>query len=245
MKVDVAVLTKNSQETLQKCLDSIYKNVPVNRLIVVDGYSTDGTLEIVKEFDDSHHNIVLIQDRGTRGKARQIAIEAVETEWFMFVDSDVILCDMWFDAAVRLIKEEVGAVWGIEIWSVVRNPLALKLFKLITMKIFETRGGTHDLLVRRKAMLGIRIPEDLHVFEDTYIKNWITQKGYRVVSAYLPYCIHKRPLNVWTPTTAVRIATNEIKQGLFQKYPQLVLSYGFYVGCFFYQLLRTVTRKPA
>ncbi|MGB9135047.1 MAG: glycosyltransferase family 2 protein [Candidatus Bathyarchaeia archaeon] len=243
MKVDVAVLTKNSQETLEQCLESIYKNVPVNRLIVVDGYSTDKTLEIVKTFDDNHHNVLLISDRGTRGRARQKAIEAVETEWFMFVDSDVILCDKWFEVAIKIVDDNVGAVWGIEIWSVVKNPAALKLFKQITMKIFETRGGTHDLLVRHKALADIKIPDELHVFEDTFIKNWITKKGYKVVSAYLPYCIHRRPLNVWTPSVAVKIATNEIKQGLLRKYPKLLLSYAFYVCCFFYQLLRTATKR--
>ena len=243
MKVDVAVLTKNSQEHLEDCLDSIYKNVPVNRLIVVDGFSVDKTLEIVGKFNDLHHNVVIVQDKGTRGRARQIAIQLVETEWFMFVDSDVILCNRWFDAAWQLVEDDVGAVWGVEIWSVLKNPLVLKLFKQMTMKIFETRGGTHDLLVRHRALLGIKIPNDLHVFEDTFIKNWITEAGYQVVSAYLPYCIHRRPLDVWTPRTAVKIATNEIRQGLFQKYPQLLPSYGFYVGYFFYQLLRTVTRK--
>jgi len=48
MEIDVIVLTKNSERLLTECLASIYENVPVNKLIVVDGYSTDSTLEIVK-----------------------------------------------------------------------------------------------------------------------------------------------------------------------------------------------------
>lgn len=242
MKVDVAVLTKNSGETLKPCLDAIYQNVPLHRLIVVDGYSTDSTLEIVRKFDETHHNVLLLRDRGTRGKARQIAIEAVQTDWFVFVDSDVILCDRWFDKAEKLIDDDVGAVWGIELWSVIRNPKVLKLFKQITMKIFETRGGTHDLLVRHDAVRDIKIPDDLHVFEDTFIKNWIAEKGYKIISTYDPYCIHRRPLNVWSTNAAVGIATGEIKHGLLYKYPKLIPSYGFYVAYFFYQLLRTVMK---
>ncbi len=243
MKVDVVVLTKNSGETLEKCLDAVYKNVPVSRLIVVDGYSTDQTVEIIRRFNRKHHNVVLISERGTRGKARQTAIGAVDTEWFMFVDSDVILCDQWFAKAEKLITNEVGAVWGIELWSVIHNPIVLKLFKQVTMKIFETRGGTHDLLVRHSAVKDIKIPGDLHVFEDTFIKKWVTQKGYKVISTYDPYCIHRRPLHVWTPNTAVSIATEEIKHGLFYKYPKLIPSYTFYVAYFFYQLLRSVTKN--
>jgi len=243
MKVDVVVLTKNSGETLEKCLKAIYKNVPINRLIVVDGYSTDKTLEIIERFNRKHHNVVVISEKGTRGKARQTAIEAVKTEWFVFVDSDVILCNQWFDKAEKLIDNGVGAVWGIELWSVIKNPIVLKLFKHITMKIFQTRGGTHDLLVRHEAIKDIKIPDDLHVFEDTFIKDWITNKGYKVVSTYDPYCIHRRPLDVWTTNTAVNIATDEIKHGLFSKYPKLIPSYTFYVAYFFFQLLRTVTKN--
>lgn len=243
MKVDVVVLTKNSGETLERCLKAIYKNVPINRLIVVDGYSTDKTLEIIERFNREHHNVVVISEKGTRGKARQTAIEAVKTEWFVFVDSDVILCNQWFDKAEKLIDNGVGAVWGIELWSVIKNPIVLKLFKHITMKIFQTRGGTHDLLVRHEAIKDIKIPDDLHVFEDTFIKDWITNKGYKVVSTYDPYCIHRRPLDVWTTNTAVNIATDEIKHGLFSKYPKLIPSYTFYVAYFFFQLLRTVMKN--
>lgn len=243
MKVDVVVLTKNSEETLRKCLDSVYRNVPVNRLIVVDGCSTDRTLDIVDAFNEEHHNVVVLCEEGTRGKARQTAIEAVVTEWFMFVDSDVILCNKWFEKAQRFLDDDVGAVWGIELWSVIKNPTVLKLFKRVTMKIFETRGGTHDLLVRHEAVSDVKIPESLHVFEDAYIKKWITKKGYRVVPTYDPCCIHRRPLDVWTTNAAINIASGEIKHGLFSKYPKLIPSYGFYVAYFFYQVLKALTKN--
>lgn len=41
-------MDKNSRIDLRKCLDSIYKNTPVNRLIIVDAFSTDRTLEIIE-----------------------------------------------------------------------------------------------------------------------------------------------------------------------------------------------------
>jgi glycosyltransferase involved in cell wall biosynthesis len=209
----------------------------------VDGCSKDRTIDIITAFDKRYHNVLVIEDKGTRGKARQEAINAVETDWFMFVDSDCILCDRWFEKAWRFVDDKVGAVWGIELWSVIKNPRILELFKRITMKIFQTRGGTHDLLVRREALKGIRIPEDLHVFEDTFIKQWITKNGYTVVSTYDPHCAHRRPLHVWTTSVAVGIATDEIKQGLFYRYPILIPSYGFYVAYFFYQLLRSSTKN--
>src|SRR4030043_688443 len=148
MDVDVVLLTKNSEKRLRECLKSIYKNVPVNHLIVVDGYSTDKTLEIVREFQRKHGNILVIQDKGNRATARQKGIAQVKTEWFMFVDSDAVLCKDWFKKAEKHLGQDVGAVWGIEVWSTIQNPVILKTFLWITRKIFDLRGGTHDTLVR-------------------------------------------------------------------------------------------------
>jgi len=242
MKVDVVVLTKNSEETIGKCLDSIYNNVPVNRLIIVDGHSTDQTLQIVGRFNKKHHNVLLLSEKGTRGKARQKAIEAVATEWFMFVDSDVKLCNGWFTKAKKLIRPEVGAVWGIEVWSVLRNLKILKLFERINLKIFGKRGGTHDLLVRHEAVKGIQIPSNLHIYEDAYIKSWICKKGYCVVSAYEPYCIHYRPAIAWTIKRNISFIANELKFAV--RYPQLLFSYAFYAVIVLYQnVLRNIRAR--
>ena len=69
--VDVAILTMNSGRMLRECINSVYNNVPVNNLIIVDGYSTDATADIVKEFQEKYGNVTFIQEKGTRGSARQ------------------------------------------------------------------------------------------------------------------------------------------------------------------------------
>jgi glycosyltransferase involved in cell wall biosynthesis len=241
MQIDIVILTKNSERALKECLMSIYKNVPVHNLIIVDGYSTDATLEIVKEFQEKHSKVVLIQDKGTRGSARQKGMSKVETDWFMFVDSDVVLCDGWFEKAKKQMKDNVGAIWGMEIWSVVKDSRILGLFERITMKIFEKRGGTHDLLVRRKAIEDIRIPYHLHTYEDSYIKSWICKNGYKVIPGYDPYCIHFRPENVWTIKQSVRLTAGDLKFAI--RHPQLFLSYAFYSTIVLHQnLLRKL--KP-
>ena len=57
MRVDVVIITKNSDRMLNECLNAVYENVPLDRLIVVDGYSTDKTLGIVHEFQKKHGNV--------------------------------------------------------------------------------------------------------------------------------------------------------------------------------------------
>jgi glycosyltransferase involved in cell wall biosynthesis len=235
--IDVVLLTKNSDRVLTQCVESIYRNVPVARLIVVDGYSKDRTIEILKGFNERYHNVKILFDHGNRATARQKGIDNVTAEWFMFVDSDVVLCRDWYKKAQKYIQNDVGAVWGIEVWSTITNPKTLKMFLITTRKIFEVRGGTHDTLIRTSLIKDIKIPDELHVFEDAYIKDWLTDKGYKVVACYSPFCIHYRPPEVWTLSGSLGLVAEAFKFGSPQLITRLLLAYGIYTVYSISQLL--------
>jgi len=234
--VDVVLLTMNSERKLRECLKSVYDNIPVSHLIVVDGHSEDKTFEILNEFNSKYKNVKIVFDRGTRATARQKGIENVKTDWFVFVDSDCILCDDWYKKAMKFVDERVGAVWGTEIWSTIESPIMLKLFLYITRKVFEIRGGTHDTLIRTDLVRDIEIPKSLHVFEDAYIKDWIESKGYSVRACYDPFCIHYRPENVWTLKGSVGLMNEALTLGDPRMISKLLAAYGFYTAYAFYQL---------
>jgi glycosyltransferase involved in cell wall biosynthesis len=241
--IDVAILTMNSERMLKECVNSVYKNVPIRNLIVVDGFSTDATVSIVKEFQEKYGNVKFIQEKGTRGKARQTAIQLVKTEWFMFVDSDVVLSKSWFAKAEKFVKDDVGAIWGIEIWSVLKGAKILKLFERMTLKIFEQRGGTHDILIRRKTVEDIQIPPHLHTYEDGFIKSWIEKKGFKVLGVYEPYCLHFRPDTVWSVNNNVGFVVSDLKYAIYR--PVLLLSYGFYSAIVIYQIISNKFNKTS
>ena len=238
--IDVALLTMNSERMLKECISSIYENIPISNLIIIDGFSTDSTPDIIKEFQEKYGNVTFFQEKGTRGSARQTAIHMVKSDWFVFVDSDVVLSKNWFAEAEKLIKDDVGAVWGIEIWSVLRGWKVLSLFERVTLKIFEKRGGTHDTLIRRTTVEDIKIPFALHTYEDGYIKDWIEKKGYKVMGVYEPYCIHYRPEEVWTVQKHVEFMVSDLKYAVHR--PILLLSYAFYSAIVGYQIL--ASKKP-
>ena len=229
--VDVVLLTMDSERKLWQCVDSVYKNVPVKELIVVDGGSKDRTLQIMNDFNEKYGNVRIISDiGGTRATARQKGIENVTSDWFIFVDSDVVLCNNWFKRAIEHVKKDVGAVWGIEVWSTITTQKTLKMFLLVTRKIFELRGGTHDTLIRTEAVRGIKIPWGLHVFEDAYIKDWITARNFRVVACYDPYCVHYRPPTVWTFRGSVNLVIDSLRYGSPWLLGKLIFAYGFYTA---------------
>ncbi|MCL1971305.1 MAG: glycosyltransferase family 2 protein [Candidatus Bathyarchaeota archaeon] len=234
--IDVVLLTKNSAQTLHKCLDALYKNVPVHRLIIIDGYSTDNTIAIIEAYNQKYHNIDVTFDHGTRASARQKGIQKVQTEWFMFLDSDVMLCNEWFKKTTKNMEHNIGAIWGIEVWSTIKNPKTLKLFLIITRKIFEIRGGTHDTLIRSRLVKDIKIPNSLHVFEDTYIKDHINKKGYKTLACYDPFCVHYRDNSVWTLKGSLNLITESLQLGNPRLISKLLLTYGFYTAYSIYQM---------
>lgn len=197
MKIDVVLLTKNSLKScLRECVESIYQNIPVNRLIVVDGGSTDGTLELLRKYPD----VEIINDsEGTRATARQKGIEAVKSEWHIHVDSDVVLSQGWFQNAWKLVDDKVGAIWGAAVPAekhffnidYAMSKLYRKSIKeLLVKQMRSQRCMMHDTLIRTETVRDIKIPRNLNIWENDYIGRHIINKGYRFLKVIEPYCLH-------------------------------------------------------
>jgi len=241
--IDVVMLTKNSEYLLRECVKSIYENVPVKRLIVVDGFSSDKTLEILEKFNRIHSNVEIVSEKGSRAKARERGIEEVETEWFMFVDSDVILCKDWFRRAKKYMTTDVGAIWGlnVDVIPAVRNKLFLKSLAFVAKKCFNLRGGMHDTLIKSELVKDIKIPEQLHAYEDAYIIKWIKKKNWKVVVGDDIYCLHYRPKSDWNLKESLHLAALEIKCGLIYSH---IFTYAFYYPFFIiYWILQLIGKN--
>ncbi|MDR2203777.1 MAG: glycosyltransferase family 2 protein [Nitrososphaerota archaeon] len=196
-KVDVVLLTKNSlQPCLKECIDSVYAHLPVGRLLVVDGGSTDGTVDFVK----SYSNVEVIDDTyGNRATARQKGIEAVQTTWHLHLDSDVILCKGWWGAAQKFLQPDVGALWGVtivgnkHIYNISKSMAMLHRKDTLDYIIAQQhlkRYATHDTLIRTEVVRDIHIPADLHIWEDHYIGQHIVAKNFKWLNTREPCCIH-------------------------------------------------------
>lgn len=225
--IDVVMLTKNSEYLLERCVESIYRNVPVNNLIVIDGFSTDRTLGIVDEIQKRHQNVKVFKVKGSRARARKEGIVHVATEWFLFVDSDVVLSKDWYQNACKNIKSDVGAVWGVNIDVIPRlcDRRFVQMQQLIAHQCFALRGGTHDTLIRSDLVRDIEIPDELHTYEDAFIINWIKKKGFKAVVGDGISCLHFKPPENWNPKNAMLGAVQEVKCGLVYSHNFFYMAY--------------------
>ncbi len=203
--IGVVVLSIITRNALSRVGGELFKRVlnaslqvPYKSLIVVSD-SDDDTDAFVKQWCDLNGKELLLTrsrlygySKPTRALARQTAVdvffENFSDEWLMFLDDDCVLNQGWWDWVLqnRVLEDPlVGEVWGINWDATPEREMFLKFFgidlKSYLIRKFEERGGCHDTLFRRKAIEGIRIPPELHIYEDAYLHFYVKCRGWKYV----------------------------------------------------------------
>ncbi|MEM1606498.1 MAG: glycosyltransferase [Fervidicoccaceae archaeon] len=201
-RVVLSMIVKDSfervgRDVFLKVLESSLQ-IPYHDIILVDDSSSEKSAEAVKKFaEENNKELFLVRSQlpqgwahPTRATARQTAIniffEVFEEEWLMFLDDDCVLNQgwwTWIEENKALEDEKVGEVWGIK-WDVdLSRRIYLEMlgreYREYLVRAFERRGGTHDTLYRREAIEGVRIPPELHVYEDAWLHHYVRCRGYR------------------------------------------------------------------
>lgn len=98
----VEILTLNSEKTLEKCLKSVRH---FDDIIILDGNSTDGTIELAKKYGARIFSQTDAQEKEQKiadfSAVRNKGITHARHEWFLFIDSDEYLSE---EAATEIQK---------------------------------------------------------------------------------------------------------------------------------------------
>jgi glycosyltransferase involved in cell wall biosynthesis len=88
LPVSVVIPVRNAEAFLEKCLDSVVRSQP-SEIIVVDGCSTDRTVEIAERF-----GVRLLSDGGAGvAAARMMGVRVAREPLVALVDADVVIRD--------------------------------------------------------------------------------------------------------------------------------------------------------
>jgi glycosyltransferase involved in cell wall biosynthesis len=91
--ISIIVAVYNNAATLQRCIDSVAsQSYPHKELVIIDGGSTDGTVEIIKQNSDKIAFWVSEQDKGIYNAFNK-GIDRAKGEWIYFLGSDDYLWD--------------------------------------------------------------------------------------------------------------------------------------------------------
>jgi glycosyltransferase involved in cell wall biosynthesis len=155
--MDYMVLTRNDVATIRLTIASIRNQSNVNRIVVIlSASSSDGTAPIVDELHRKKMiDKVIIENQGlTYG--RRLAIEEAETDFFAFVDADVILSPQWAERMWMYISESdkcVGAAFGALYRNKAHEAWLRETERVRTIPV-GTRMYTHNTFVRSRSARG-------------------------------------------------------------------------------------------
>src|SRR5262249_10579960 len=101
--IDVIIPIIHTNELWRANLTSIFREIPVRRLLIADGGCKDDSIAIARSFP----RVEVFDHREYRslGFSLRKLIEAVESEWFAYLHSDVYLPPGWFEAMKAHQKE--------------------------------------------------------------------------------------------------------------------------------------------
>lgn len=93
--VSVVVLTKNEEENISRCLESVQW---ADEIIVVDDYSSDRTVELAKKYTSR----IFIKPMDVEGRHRNWAYSQAKNTWVLSLDAD--------EQVTEELKNELSAV---------------------------------------------------------------------------------------------------------------------------------------
>ncbi|MFH1309188.1 MAG: glycosyltransferase family 2 protein [Candidatus Omnitrophota bacterium] len=111
--VTVITVVKNQKETLEQTIKSVLTQSYLNiEYIIVDGASTDGTLEIIKQFDDKINLWISEPDYGP-SDAFNKAVSMAQGDFIFWLSSDDWIDPDFMEIVVQmLLKSSVDFVFG-------------------------------------------------------------------------------------------------------------------------------------
>jgi len=112
--VSVTLVTWNSGRFIKRCLESVLaQNYDRKEIIVVDNNSTDGTVDILEQFEDRCH-VIYNDDNVGFSVAHNQAIATSRGEWVLTLNPDVLLLPGFIQSLVDAgnIEPRIGTVCG-------------------------------------------------------------------------------------------------------------------------------------
>ncbi|MDR1992014.1 MAG: glycosyltransferase [Nitrososphaerota archaeon] len=116
--VTVGICVKNSAAIIKKAIDSLcHQTFPAKNteIIVVDGKSKDGTLQIIKNsLKTEFSRVEFFQENSGLGIARQMVIQKARGKYIIWLDADMILASNYLKNQVAFMEQNphVGIAGG-------------------------------------------------------------------------------------------------------------------------------------
>ncbi len=198
IKVSIIVPIYNSEEYLNKCIDSLVSQTESNiEILLLNDGSTDNCDKIIKKYNDKRIKYVSKENEGI-GKTRNLGIEHSSGKYIMFIDSDdyiakdcvekmynyaestnsdLVISDFYKNINGQLEKFDIPY---FESSSLTNNPQILNMVNM----------GPCNKLYKKDLLKNIKFDENLK-YEDVYFVCKVLYKAKKIskLNEYLSYYV--------------------------------------------------------
>ncbi len=145
-KYDLQIIVPiyNVKDYLKACLDSIFsqKTNYSFQVICIDNGSTDGSSLILESYRSFDNIMIIHKEHGGISSSRNEGLKHIDAKYFMFVDSDDMLCENSIQSLMDIaLKENVDIVQGGN--YVYKNNVKTIGFKFRENKFVSPINGLH------------------------------------------------------------------------------------------------------
>ncbi|MCR8463601.1 MAG: glycosyltransferase family 2 protein [Candidatus Korarchaeota archaeon] len=175
--VSIVIPTFNSAKTIAKALESLrsidYSNYEI---IIVDGGSYDGTLEIVRKFGV---NKIVVERRRGRGVAYNTGLLKAKGKYVAFLDSDAFVgTPSWIANAVNVMeKDSKVAVVFTKVYAPPDASFLQKAIDTFLCKGFTTANGA---VYRKDVVIGVGgFNERMNYMQEDELLYRLLKAGYK------------------------------------------------------------------
>lgn len=201
-KVTIGVCVKNREKTIKEAVDGIISQKYPSELIqiiIVDGGSKDKTLSIIASV--AARSVIKTEIYSDNGKglgvARQIVINKANSEYIIFVDSDVKLPENFVENHVKLMEDnpDVCVAFGKPLFE--EGTIVSSVWNLFQSTI-GYYSGNDATIYRTEALINVGgfDPNIKGAGEDDDILNRLRAKGWIVSVNEKARFIHKNRENL-------------------------------------------------
>lgn len=147
-QLSVCIIAKNEERFLRGCLEKLKPHG--FEIVVVDTGSTDGTVEIAKEFTEHVYSFPWINDFSA---AKNFAADKASNDWIISLDCDEYLKDIDIDEVSALLTKNPLMIGSISLENLIRNGEGIgksmqKVFRIYNKKHVHFEGIIHEQLRR-------------------------------------------------------------------------------------------------
>ena len=183
-KASLIITIKNEESTIENLLDSILnQRKKPDQIVIVDGGSTDGTLEIISKYKDILPIKLISHKNANIAKGRNLAISHAKYPIIAVTDAGCILDQNWYKEIVRPIEIlNVDVVSGIYFGT--GDSLFQKVVSQLLVYNFDKVKGdsfspsSRSIAFKKKAWKRVKgYPEWLNYAEDTYFNRKLREIG--------------------------------------------------------------------